>query len=480
MQKQKVRWLRWFLYLASFTPFILLTYRLFLWGPPVWPDEAILTDASLTLIKTGHIATNIFRGAVPGAQTHFYFYPPFYFFALAQWIRVFGASIESVRAMSVLVGAGTLIIFGLLVRRVYRSHILTAAGIFFLGIDPSFGVASRTARMDIVVFFLLILMVFTMVIAREKEGLGWYVGAGIVAALAVMTHPAGLVALAVGIIFLFVDADPRKIPLRRILALLVPSIITFGGWIISMGTGVSSLIEQYQLQFMLKASQLSNLVDAFHEDRLWQILAVIIVALLIAQFGAIIQRRKTLDIVWLAGFILGIALMYVGKEFWFLLYLEPFFILILITLLARLHGYSPVGKVTILILFSSALAVTMLLTWESWTSFMGFSKPYYEVTRNVASFIPNGSHVLLAAIPDPYFDLRKNMTLTLFEDPPTPTKEIALRELLDNTDIIVATSTPNSWFRSYIERNTTRMQKIQSGTANTMLVVTLVGRGSRR
>lgn len=399
--------LRWFLYVASFAPFTFLTYRLFLWGPPVWPDEAIITDAARTLIKTGHIATDIFQAAVPGAQSHFYFYPPFYFFVLAQWIRLFGASIESGRLMSVLIGAGALIIFGILIRRVYRSHILTMAGIFFLGIDPSFGIASRTARMDIVVFFLLILTVLMLVIAREKKGFGLYVGAGVVAAAAVMTHPAGLIALAVGILLILAGADRRNIQLLRILALLAPSLIALAGWIISMGTHVSSFIEQYQLQFMLKASQLSNLVDSFHEDRLWQILLVIIAALLIAQFVAVIRWRKKLDIVWLGGFIVGIALMYFGKEFWFFLYIEPFFILILIALLAKLPDYSPVGRISILTLFSLALAVTLLLTRESWMSFMGFSKSYHEVTRNVASFIPNGSHVLIAAIPDPYFDLRK-------------------------------------------------------------------------
>jgi len=93
MRKGLVRYL---LYVLSAVPFVFFTVRLLLWGPPVWPDEAIYTDVALTLNKTGHLATTIFGTAIPGAQEHFYFYPPLYFFILAQWMKVFGSSIESV------------------------------------------------------------------------------------------------------------------------------------------------------------------------------------------------------------------------------------------------------------------------------------------------------------------------------------------------------------------------------------------------
>jgi hypothetical protein len=98
----------------------------------------------------------------------------------------------------------------------------------------------------------------------------------------------------------------------------------------------------------------------------------------------------------------------------------------------------------------------------------------------VAALIPDGSHVLIVAIPDPYFDLRKNRTLTLYEAPTTPTSDLSYRALLDDTDVIVMTQSPGNFFKSYAALYQKKVVSINSGTQSPMIVVTLIGRGEHR
>ncbi|MCX6792363.1 MAG: glycosyltransferase family 39 protein [Candidatus Gottesmanbacteria bacterium] len=472
--------LEYLLYALSTAPFVYLTVRLFLWGPPVWPDEAIFTDVALTLNRTGHIATDIFQGAVPGVQSHFYFYPPFYFFLLAQWIKLFGASIESVRALSVALGTGALMVIGLLIRRIYRSDLLAAMGIFLLGIDPSFGITSRTARMDILVFFLIMSMVWIMVVACEKKSLVWFIWAGVVAAFAVMTHPLGLIVPAVGVLFLMVPHTSWRSTLRRMTAVVLPSLVAVAFWILSIGKNIPSFIGQVRLQFLAKLMQKSDLVLSFREDTLWRLFFGIAAVTLLVQLYRVLRTRQRTDIVWLGGFVFSILALAEERLFFSALYFEPFFILTLMALLAKLPEYHRVWRIFIIALFGGFFIVTVLLTQESWSAFLDFSNPYHEVSARVASLIPDGSHVLIVAIPDPYFELRKNSSLTIYEAPSEPMSDQAYRQLLDGTDVIVMTRAPNIFFRSYTALNKERVTMVDAGTLKPMFVLTLVGRGKRR
>ena len=95
-------------FFLSIIPWIVLTSLLFLKDPMVWPDEAIFVDSAKTLLATGRLATNIFGDSIPGLTQHADWYPPLYFYLLAGWIRMFGASIESVRMLSVIFSFATL------------------------------------------------------------------------------------------------------------------------------------------------------------------------------------------------------------------------------------------------------------------------------------------------------------------------------------------------------------------------------------
>jgi len=166
--------------------------------------------------------------------------------------------------------------------------------------------------------------------------------------------------------------------------------------------------------------------------------------------------------------------MILERTFWCTLYFEPFFALILLSLLALLPASRGLWRVSILVLAGGVFVVTALITKESFRSFVHFSRPYHEVAAKVAALIPDGSNVFIAAIPDPYFDLRKNSSLTIFEAPTVPVSNLRYRELLSDTDIIVMTHIPGDFFGSYLKFFQKRIVPIDAGTRNQMFVVTLL------
>jgi len=187
--------------------------------------------------------------------------------------------------LSVLVAAGSLVLFGFVVRRVYRSDLLAATGIFFLIMDSSLGLASRTARMDILIFFFLVGMVWVML--HE-----WIWAGGMVAALAVLTHPLGLLVPAAGLLFLAKAHTQWRRTLRRSIVYLAPSCIALAAWFVSMGKNISSFIAQFRLQFTAKSLQESDLVTSFQEDRLWQAFFIIAAVTLLVQGISAVRCRK--------------------------------------------------------------------------------------------------------------------------------------------------------------------------------------------
>ena len=125
-------------FILAISPWIISTKILFLKDPPVWPDEAIFTETALNIIDHGVMRTDLFGGAVPGLSTRALWYPPLYFYILAGWIKIFGAGIEAIRALSVAIAFLSLVFVFVIFKRLTNSLIFTAMGLFCISYTTLF------------------------------------------------------------------------------------------------------------------------------------------------------------------------------------------------------------------------------------------------------------------------------------------------------------------------------------------------------
>ena len=100
-------------------PLLLASYFLFLKDPPVWPDEATSFHQAQALLQTGKINADNYGGIPIEAKKAGLGFPPLYFITLGTWTNVFGGSIESIRALSVMLATLTATVFFFIVKLKY-------------------------------------------------------------------------------------------------------------------------------------------------------------------------------------------------------------------------------------------------------------------------------------------------------------------------------------------------------------------------
>ncbi len=461
------------LFLLAIIPYIYLTNRLFLLEPPVWPDEAVFTDVAKTFIRTGHIATQIYGGAIYNTAAHFYFYPPAYFLTLSAWIRMFGPGIESVRLMSSFIGLLSLVLFWIYIVRLFHSRTLAVAGTVMLSIDSYFGLSSRTARMEIVVFFLFISTLIVIDIAFQRKSALWYLAGGILASCAVMTHPLGIMVVALAVFA--VIARHRKIDTDVCWDLLPPALAA-AGWFISMGKNFPMFIYQVGINFAYKNAEVPHIFTLFGQGIFWQISMVCIGLIIAIQTLVVIQKRKYSDIFVLGGFVISVLFVLWGKVFWYTIYPAPFIDLMILGFFACPPKQNVYRYGVFLLSFCTILAQAAIL-YMTLQSFQGMDNGYHLFTRSIQSFVPRGGHVLLASVWDPYFDLKRDSGLTLYELSELPLPDSDIKPLLDNADVVIYTNIFSPYVASYL--NTYRKSTIQIHYGYSATVVLLLPRGER-
>jgi len=156
--------------------------------PAPGSDEPGFVDPAITLLNEGYLGTTLYEGLVPTMNRYIYWQPPFYFVALAGWFWIFGPGLEQARVFSLACGLSIVALVYLLARR-------------WTGPWPAFAVSTLCAvsywlttravfaRMDT----LCVALSLAAVLAYVRQ-MGWL--AGILAGLAFLTHPLGVVPMA--------------------------------------------------------------------------------------------------------------------------------------------------------------------------------------------------------------------------------------------------------------------------------------------
>ncbi len=185
---------------------------------PIWYDEAF----SILFAEKGPakmlIATQAPLG-IAASDVH----PLGYYLILWAWMRSFGESLLSVRGLSVLAGAITVVPIYLLARDLLGSRVALGAGIVF-GLAPFQVHYGQEIRMYAFLCLWLMLATYFFLRGRRSYGWGWWVGFAVCAALAGFTQYLALFYLAPLAVWPCLQRDwrtVRNVALSTILSMLI-------------------------------------------------------------------------------------------------------------------------------------------------------------------------------------------------------------------------------------------------------------------
>lgn len=237
-----------------------------------WVDEAWFAGPGINLVENGHMGTLVLETDV--TQSPFapfvplrmnertYWQPPLYFVAQGAWYKIFGASLVSLRLLSVAWGVVALLATFSLVRLLTRDDAVALLATGLAGVDFLFVNSAGVGRMDMM-SVALALSAFASYLALRERSLPWALltGHALVAASG-MTHGNGILALA-GLLVLHVTYDLKKVNLRLVLTAAIPYVAGAIAW----GAYILLDSEAFLTQFgtTLKSYPLGTLWDSLRQ-----------------------------------------------------------------------------------------------------------------------------------------------------------------------------------------------------------------------
>jgi hypothetical protein len=223
-----------------------------------WCDEICFANPGVDLITRGSFGVTtmdptgygIFIGwYFPHVQTHAYFIMPFDPLLQAAWFKLFGVHVFTMRSLHVFLGLLALLAWGLLVHRLSRSTPIALVAMAMIALDRGFLQAASDGRGDMASAAFGVIGLAAYIVLRERR-LGWALfaaNAGLTAA--VLCHPNGAIA-GLGLLYLVLRLDRRRLEWRHLAICTVPYLIGFGlwGWYISLDP------QAFRAQFTANAS----------------------------------------------------------------------------------------------------------------------------------------------------------------------------------------------------------------------------------
>jgi 4-amino-4-deoxy-L-arabinose transferase-like glycosyltransferase len=159
-------------------------------------DEDGFVEVAYNLLTRGTTAAPAYEGLLPGAEQQMSWQPPLYFVALAGWMAVAGTDLASIRFFSVLAALGIVACAYLLARQ-YAPLGPSLLGSSLLAISHWLVIRGRSARMDALCILLTVATILFWHRAVSTGRRAYGIAGGVGAALAVLTHPLGAIAITV-------------------------------------------------------------------------------------------------------------------------------------------------------------------------------------------------------------------------------------------------------------------------------------------
>jgi len=400
--------------LAAFFIVARATYQRF---PPVWPDEAVIADAAVYLTKTGRLGSLAFAGVYPGISTHWFGYPPGFEWLLAGVYTILPPTLSVTRGVSQMWALSALAGLGLCAWRLSGSRWLGAIAVALFALDPAVLRAANVARMDMASVALGLWGSFLYLSFQERpKRAAWLAfGAGLLAGLSFVMHWLGaLVVVAMGVHYVVCERQ-RSFARASLWAMLGGVAVGMLPWAVTVLPSWDLFVTQFS-----RAAARKQLMG--QSESLWRVarrafeiygplapVGFFFAAMLVTCGVAALVRRRAST--WGYVFCAALATTAFGilfRELWYTLYFAPYLHLAaLVTAFALWTGGRRLMRAGaellvagIAVVLAAALALVLSREPPPPTNL-----DRHQMAEQVMEHCPPGSHILIAAVPDPWFDL---------------------------------------------------------------------------
>jgi 4-amino-4-deoxy-L-arabinose transferase-like glycosyltransferase len=221
-----------------------------------WEDESWFGTATFHLAETGSLATDVLEGAGTwraGMRRHFYWEPPLSFVVNAAVVKVFGFSLLTVRSVSIAFGLLAILSTFALVWKLTGSADIGLLAIALVSFDYFFLLGSSDGRMDAMCMALGLSGIASYVLLRDRSLAAAVVVSQTCVMASGLTHPNGVIWF-VGLLFITVGLDLKRLRPRTVALACLPYIIGAAGW----GAFIAQDPQDFKIQFLGNVQESGN------------------------------------------------------------------------------------------------------------------------------------------------------------------------------------------------------------------------------
>ena len=221
-----------------------------------WDNEAWFADPALNLLNKGFMGTTILESKgswMEGLDRHTYWILPLHVLAQAGWYKVFGFSLMTLRALSIIWGAVILFAWYSLMSRLSQDPRIALLTVGLLSVDNHFISVAALGRMDAMCAGLGWAGCAVYVCRRERSLRVAVLYANVLVAASCFTHPCGALYFVVLWVWTLYY-DRARLGWREVAMAAAPYLAGLGAW----GLYISQNPAQFWSQFSGNASGIAS------------------------------------------------------------------------------------------------------------------------------------------------------------------------------------------------------------------------------
>lgn len=429
--------------------FLGLSSSLLLDEPAVWPDEALYGDIAGNLMLENRLGTDLLKGMIAGVESHAYWIPPLYMYALSLWFKFFGFSIETQRYFSVFLSSLLIILLyfisksSISVKNKGFKKYLPLLPVLLLIVDATFLKTSRLGRPEILVLVLtlaaLLFYIKTFKPAPRQTLLmtliGFFLG------LAFVSHLLAIAFIIPIYLHSLILLWKKTLSFKQLLCSLAAFVLPFAIWSVSIFPHYDLLLNQLSLISDSRNFTIPWYVNVSNFSFLIKLNYILYAA--ISLFFVLLSFKNPKSQYIFLSLLLISAWIFItlGEIFWYTVYPLPFVYLALCILIAETVNITKKQlPYKILKALPAVIVILFIFTGLNDYSrvFSLYNTPdsYSTFTNQVTENIPEGKTVFLSSIPDAYFAFDPGRN-TLYQYPAFFADTDAFKKVLDQTDYII-------------------------------------------
>ena len=233
------------------------------------------------------------------------------------------------------------------------------------------------------------------------------------------------------------------------------SVLHFDFEIFSKGMHIQSLRKQLETNLFYQRAHDSDRMRAYVQ------LSLFLGSVLVLAF-ALFEPIAVHPLI-VVGLIVSWVFILVGKQFWYEVYAIPFLFLGYGGILSEKIQKKSKNFLKILSVFVLMSLASIALIWRAIGQYGGSSFSYAIYVNSVARSIPSNSTVLISSIPDPYFALKKDPTITMYQFLGLPGFKETYMHMLDDSDYVIYNGSYDYVYGDFLPRY---LEKNQKDTVN--------------